>query len=919
MALDEAFERANKKTDKCARDTLKTWLNADRAQRKVLFFEYEKVFLTEENKKRKSIATQAVSSEALLILDQEADRLLSLRQRRHTAQVLHATRALFIVAQAFITLYEQKKAQQNVVDYDDLISKTATVFHNRTDVLYQISDTIDHILLDEAQDTSLEQWKVIHILVHALLTHAAPKAVFPTVCVVGDIKQSIYSFQDVTPNQFLSMRNVFRDLVSQSRWREVDLDVSFRSTVNVLRFVDEVCTNPEMKDGFLLSEKQSLCHIPVRRTAFGYTAVQSLPITQNNVENPNPSPDNPWRLPILSDDQTTILETAHTHIADHVARTIRDLLDKRICLKERPDVRPGDILILIPKRDKKVHTLIQTLKKYHIPTSGIDKMQLTEHIAIKDLIALGEFILLNENDLALAEVLKGPLIGMDEDTLLALAHKRQTSLWQALKQQAFKQRREDHHPLMQFMGCIYTYLQHLKTHPTPYAFFSAVLELPCPADERSGRRAIVSRLGFESTEFLEEFLFVCLRFENQYTPSLQYFLSWLMTHEDFSVKRRIEHNTQRIDVVRIMTIHGAKGLQAPIVFLPYASFKPVSLFLQSSFLWRKDDLPLLILDKKIMDSVCAEDVNREQHNIHQEYYRLFYVAITRAQDYLYIYGEESGKHNKTPSWYSIARCSQDKITHEIEPKPISTQMHRESEVQPQLPSWVWCKVVQEQQVQNKIYPSQSEDNDVSILGPFAKGDIVRYRRGLLIHKLFEILPTSQRPEEEARIFLDRYASDLTESVKESLLRNFLNVLQDPTFAILFGPKSYAEISLMGRVQGYTVSGKVDRLVFAEDCIWIADYKTHQRPPETEQDVSISYIKQMALYQAILRQMYPKKLCYCALIWTEKPLFMKLSQSLLTQHIESLTPNDRSENFLPTTITAQNKTLYHEEYQHHFGL
>src|SRR4051794_28222617 len=313
--------------------------------------------------------------------------------------------------------------------------------------------------------------------------------------------------------------------------------------------------------------------------------------------------------------------------------------------KRRP-LRYGDMLVLVRRRGNAFDAVIQALKHAGIPVAGADRLKLTEHIAIIDLMNLADALLLPQDDLALAVALKSPLFGLSDDDLFKVAWDRKISLRAALSARAAADGKL-RDALWRLEQC-----ERRFAHETPFAFYAWLL------GGDGGRARILRRLGHEANDALDEFLELALNYERKAPASLQGFMAWLRT-ADLEVKRDMEISR---DEVRVMTVHGAKGLEASVVFLVDTTTSPADTqrlklinlsqgnadpHAPGVVVWagRKAEDPASVVAARAAMIADTED----------EYRRLLYVAMTRAADRLIVGGCLPGNMNSVRklSWYDL--------------------------------------------------------------------------------------------------------------------------------------------------------------------------------------------------------------------------------------------------------------------------
>jgi len=856
---------------------------ADRAER------YLEVFLT-KGKPRKAIITKSLAADYPDLaerLDRERDRIATLSERLAAARLMDGNTALFTVADAVIGRFQTLKNARGVVDFDDLVERTAMLL-GRADagwVLYKLDGGIDHVLVDEAQDTSPRQWEIIERIAAEFFAGEGARRADRTIFAVGDIKQSIYSFQGADPAGFGAMQSHFakRAEAADKTFRKVPLRLSFRSTPTVLQAVDAVFDDAGAAAGLSLpDEPEAVIHEAVREREPGLVELWEIAEPEAAEE------VTPWDAPLDADRS----DSPPARLADRIARTIRGWLDsgERLAATGAP-IRPGDIMILMARRAPFAEPMIRALKRRAIPVAGADRMVLSEHIAVMDLIAVGRFALMPEDDLNLAALLKSPLIDLSEDELMALAIGRTGSLWQEI-------RASDDARLTVIRDRLALWRRRAG-FTRPYEFYSLIL------GPDGGRAAFQRRLGAEAFEALEEFLNLALAYERAETPSLPGFLAWLDA-APAEIKRDMDKGR---DEVRVMTVHGSKGLEAPIVFLPDTCRTPGGRGIGPLFtLGREFGAPLLWSPSKAADCHLSAGLREEaMRRRREEDNRLLYVAMTRARDRLYVAGFRTNARSAVPeaAWHPIIErvvrplCetveTADGPVHRYvgagEPAAASDAVEPTS-VQDDDPPWLRLPAPKEAPAPRPVAPSHALPHDRAgeqyADHPDDTGSRASaLKRGTILHRLLETLPdlaTEQRTEAGARA-LRLMAPDWPQEQRGAVLGEALAVLDHPDFAMAFAPDSNAEVSIAGALgpDDVPVSGQIDRLAVSDTEIVIVDYKTDRRVPATPGDVPPVYLVQLAAYRALARQIWPGRPIRCALLWTAEPVLMGVPQAVLDAH------------------------------------
>ncbi len=891
------------KSDQERATAIGVWLADDPAGRAVAFESYADIYIAASTGTvRKRLVTKPVLKdmpEAFDILTEEAERLLAVRDKLRKAGLLAANTALMQVAATLIGCYEARKAARGRLDYDDLISKTRNLLRGDGGaawVLFKLDGGIDHVLIDEAQDTNPEQWDVVGALVDEFFAglsardEATESLGLParSVFAVGDVKQSIYSFQGAEPRRFEEMRAYLKEKADFSRrnWSDVELNFSFRSARPVLQAVDKVFEPDHARAG-VVGEGTDLQHTPLREDDAGLVEIWPAIVTEKAAE------PEPWKPPVEPISVPGAMET----LAELIAGQIADWLERGELLvsKGRP-IREDDILILVRQRGAFVEALVRALKARQVAVAGVDRMVLTEQIAVMDLLALGEFLLLPDDDLTLATILKSPLLGFDEETLFALAYDRgERSLWQTL----LARRAE-----CEAFGRAADYLTDLLNRvdiERPYELFAGILS-------RGGRARIFSRLGPDSADALDEFLSLALSFEQSHAPSLQTFLHWVSAGQA-EVKRDLD---QTGGAVRVMTVHGAKGLESPIVFLPDTTRRPRSM---PTILWHKNrDSPFFVWLPRVEDADETTESLRKlvRERLDEEYRRLLYVAMTRAEERLYICGWNAPGEG---SWYQLAHEAMDKIAQPVEAafprpagiaEPVVLRLEAEqrgpvtgSDALPApdpggLPDWIGSPAPDEPSPPRPLAPSDPGDAP-PVRAPIDRvDDGARFARGNALHRLLQWLP-GLAPEQRAGAatrYLARPVFGFDARRQQEILEEVLGVVESDEFAHLFREDSVAEVAITGtmaRPDGtvHVISGQIDRLVIADGVVSIVDYKSNRPPPDRAEDVTPVYLRQMATYRHVIRDAWPDHAVRAFLLWTDAPRLMALPDSLLDTHLPGL--------------------------------
>ncbi|HXW70386.1 MAG TPA: double-strand break repair helicase AddA [Methylocella sp.] len=849
---------------------------------------YESFFFNDEGEPRRKLLTSAQSSAHPSLNDElcrEQSRLEKLREERKAAATFARTQALIEVAGAISERYREYKSARSVLDYGDLIANTLALLE-RSDarwVLYKLDSSLEHILVDEAQDTSEAQWKILESLTGEFASFREGGELPRSFFAVGDEKQSIFSFQGADRGKSEKMQRSFAKRFDREAraFKHVRLTSSFRSAPGVLAAIDRVFEHSDHKKGVISSGEEWMPHDAVKRHL--PTLVEVWPPVTGAP--PLDTPDQ-WTLP----ENLANKEEPATVLARRIAKKIEQLIgpDSRefvhdAALRPRP-IEPSDILILVRKRKNAFfETMIRALKESHIPTAGADRLDLKNHIAVMDLIAAGRASLLAADDLSLASVLKSPLIGFDDEDLIALAPGRAASLAEALRASPLPKHMAAERKLAGWRSL---------AGGGPFAFYTNLLS----AD--GGRRDLEARLGPEAGDAIDEFLRLAMAHESSAGLSLAVFLEEV-SGLDLSIKREIENGG---NAVRVMTVHGAKGLEAKIVFLPETCGIPT----KSSKIFRlhtavPSQTAIAWSPRKELDcSAVAEARERKRISENEEYRRLLYVALTRAEERLYIAGFYRGR-KPGGSWAAMMEAAfYERPEFEKVPsfwnadEALLRYIHQPSAVfappakshpepaKASVPAWLRCPAPAEDEAARAARPSSALTTARSLCSVQQRTKALA--RGRLLHELLAFLPevAAEQRRAAAHAFFRVRAKNLEESDCEAFASEACKIIDLPELAGLFGLGSRAEVPVLGTIThaGGTIDvrGRVDRVAEAGGEVLVADFKTDDSPPTG--GIPAAYVNQLALYRAALAPLWPGKPLRVLIIWTKGPSITWVAQEKL---------------------------------------
>jgi len=868
------------------------------------------VFLTQKGEPRSKMVTKSIPPVTGDLMTSLQDKYVATRNQLRAVRVAEETEALLTLARVHRAFYESRKAEEGALDFTDLIGRTVELLTQRSNaawVLFKLDGGIEHILIDEAQDTAPEQWQIMQAITESFYAGDGlerERYIERTVFVVGDEKQSIYSFQGARPERLRQEAKTYETRATYvgRDFRPVELNTSFRSTREVLDFVDAVFDHPDRIRALVGAEGDIPRHLPARANQPG--SVELWPLFKD----PEKVEKKAWSAPVDQESEASARKQLARALAQEIKQQVENgsgIWDRN---KEHGDhyrpARYGDFLILVRRRDATFEEIIRALKVLGVPVAGADRLKLAEHIVFDDILALARFALFPSDDLTLAEILRSPLCDVPDfgapHDLYQLAEtgtRGGRSLWGTLqaRKEEHPQWREAHDLLQRLVAA---------RDSDPFSFFSTALNHVFE-DGRSGRARILDRLGREAEEAIDETLSQILAAEERGGRDLETCLREL-EQSAVEVKREMEGARNE---VRVMTVHGSKGLEAPVVILPDTTGKSTR---QGS---RLMPLPVgdaadawLMAPKKDEDcdaSRTARELRQTQSD--EEYLRLLYVALTRARDRLIIMGRATGNSKtgyQAGSWWDILQetflkgADEGHVVNSPEGRsrfgdlpPVLAPEQRLSAKPVSLPSWIRgaapadasARFASPSQMEGRKRIAAPSPLAVSKTGGAALG---RFRRGDLVHRLLERLPdiTPDKRRETAARLLSKEI-DLDDAQRAEMIEAAFSVLDDARFGPVFGPGSRAEVALTGTApelpQGVKVNGQIDRLVITPQKVLVVDYKTNRPAPDDLENVDPAYLTQLAVYAAVLRQLYPDRPVEAALVWTDGPKLMPVPhQSLM---------------------------------------
>lgn len=873
-------------------EIVETWLAASPGERAAQLAMLMSVALTGKGEPRRAsvklIAAEADYVALAAALGERCRELLAMEKRAAYTDLLAEALS---VGRDYAAAYAQAKRRLGAVDFDDLIAATVALLQQPGIgqwVRYKLDQATEHILIDEAQDTNLAQWTIIDALAEEFFAGEGARAgVTRTLFTVGDFKQAIFGFQGTDPLYFRwaegHFRRQARDAFDAARgegtaFHNLSLTHSFRSTRPVLEFVDAaIAAIGEPGLGAIGEREVHASEVP------GPGRVVLWPPTTDG-EGDDAEDEEGW-----IGDATRIL-------ASRIARQVRQWLDEGALLESQGRaIRPEDVMILVKRRGELASLLVARLYAEGVPVAGVDRLRLNAPLAVQDLLAAARFALQPDDDLSLASLLVSPLLGWSQEALMAAAApERRGSLWRHLRATAA----EGIAPLERILA--------RADLTTPYQFFEELLSGPLDA-----RRKLIERLGEEARDPIEELLNAALDFETLSTPSLQLFLDWF----DRGDVEIVRDPSAPLDAVRVMTAHGAKGLQAPVVILADATVDPTAAP-RGILKWKpEEDGPALPIFRPRsgerggpLDSALAEADRREL----EEHWRLFYVAATRAEEQLVIAGALGPRAKGVPpatSWYAAADRaltalgvpSEEGASRRFDgltPRPPVIAKPAEGTAPAEnasLPAWMRAPAPEEARPPRPLAPS-SLGADAVADPPPSPTMRAAAERGRLIHALFERLPpvASDARAAAAERWLAGPGGVADPAERAQIAQTVLAVIDDPRHAELFGADALAEAPIAAVIgDGIVVSGTIDRLLVTDETVRLVDFKTGRRAPAALEDVPPYHLRQMAAYAAALAVIFPERRIEAALLYTASAVLFELPAELLARHKPGLADAQQS--------------------------
>ena len=865
---------------------IEEWLSLTPVERAAALPRLRKVVLTEKDTLRVSAGQAKAEPHYETHAGRLAQLIGELLRIQNGARLAADMAAGLRAGQAFAAAYARAKRAAGVADFNDLIAWTRRLLGTPGMgdwVRYKLDRRTDHILVDESQDTNHAQWEIVQALAAEYFAGAgAGEDRGRTIFMVGDFKQAIFGFQGTDPQEFENARRWVRErsaalLAADEderggtalQFRDLSIEASYRSAPAVLDVVDGVIGEVGYRSMGLPDEPKR--HRPHFDTRPGLVELWK-PFAAEADEEADEGEEG-W-----------LGEDARVY-AGALAKQVRRWLDEApVLVSTKRPMTAGDVLVLVRSRGELASLVVARLFEEGVPVAGIDRLHLKEPLAVKDLLAAIGFAVQPLDDLNLANLLVSPLVGWSQELLLELAYKRPASLWETLGRRAGD--RPEYGEARQLLGGLLA----MADYATPHRFVETILSGPM-----QGRRKLYSRLGLAARDPIDELLASALEFETREVASLDRFLAWF-ARGDVEIKR---DPSAPANAVRVMTVHGAKGLEAPVVILADATADPARLGGPARTLdfpvGAAGEVPVIRPRKAERVTPFAELIAAEEAREIEEHWRLLYVALTRASERLVVAGLEPRTRDgarpencwhtrverallalgaedlEDSDWGRVLRYRGAVPQGAVRPKPAPPDLPG-----PAVPDWATTAAPAEARPPRPLAPSAiAEDREAAPPPTAAQRDAAR--RGTLIHQLLERLADVASADRHATAlrWLERSAGAADAAARQEIADTVCEVLSHPAYAALFGPGSLAEAPLAATLaDGTVVAGSVDRLLVEPARVSVIDFKTG-RVPESQAAIPVSHQAQMRAYCEALRVIFPGRQVRAALLYTGEPRLFDL--------------------------------------------
>lgn len=811
----------------------------------------KKFFLTDSGQKRKKVVPQKIAktgSNLYSDLEEIQEQIFIIDQQEKSLQLEQYSKLLSIVGIFILEEYENYKSKKGLLDYDDLIIYTSKLLKSsdaKEWVLYKLDGGIDHLLVDEAQDTSYKQWQIIEALIEEFYSGESKETNKDrTIFIVGDEKQSIFSFQGADVSSFARMNSNLKNKMQQGKknFANIQLEISYRSAKEILDGIHIVFDKiyQQMPGFFSENIKQLTPHRSKHSGSIEIWPLCSYEETNNNF----------W--PISSGIK---IQTTQTLLAEKISAYIRgQISSNRILPATGQKIAPEDFMILFRRRDELTNEVIKALKNENIEVAGLDRISLCENLAVMDLLSIAKFILNPNDDLNLCALLKSPIIGLNEEEIYSIStNRKSSSIWEYINS---NNNYSNLHKTLQIFINLYN-ISHIGN------FFQFIV------DVLGYRNTLNAHCGPDSNDAIDELLHSANNFCKQDNSSIQNFIFWIDEYSG-SVKR----DSSNTDKVKIMTMHAAKGLQSPIVILCDTTSVPTQ---SNRFLWNQDDTLLSSKNSNSNPENFKELKKAEQNKTYAEYLRLLYVGMTRAEDHLIICGYQGTKTIPENCWYELIRSA---INSRSELNKDGTLIFGKEEQS--------VEIIESQKntsLETEFFSISYNSEFVTIAdqlnvnyasqSPLSKQDPLGY--GLIFHKILE---DSLAVPDLTTMKTHPLIETLDNKSQKRILKSIDKIINNKKFCDLIKEDFRTEISLGTSNENSTQIGRIDLMIIKDSEIIIIDYKSDSVPAENLLDIPENYKSQLDFYRDTGRKIYPQKNIVTMILWLENGNLMEISKDSL---------------------------------------
>jgi len=783
---------------------------------------FQSFFCNKKNEFLKRVVTSAVAKE-VVNYESRIETLRSLYEQQFNLyqkhQAAELTENLLLIAQIFIKNYNALKAKQNLIDYEDIILRTIELLkhsEHRDNILYKYDLTIEHLLLDEAQDTSPWQWEVINLLLTDLFSgrdvsypdgeqsimsesqSTNNSKLNKSFFIVGDEKQSIYSFQGADHKLFSKVKAEYADKLDAigSNLHTLDLQTSYRSQAPILKLVDDFFNDNKLRSKLVESDQQ-IEHKIVRE--------------DNNPELqlwPKMKGFSKAELPYFEYPKNIVRKSSKY---DEQARNIASFIKSKLAETDKnastgKAIEAQDILILARERNQIYDSVINALEQAGISVQSDKSYKLLDQVIIMDLVGFLKYVYFPDDDLNLAAILKSPLFNKSEEELFEICHNRE----ERPVCEVVKNNTQDVEKLEN--------LQEMANILDLEGFYLHILETI------GLRHAYLENYGRKAASIIELFLNIVTSFAERDSDKKK-FLEFIHSYEIMAKSEIVSD----LNNVQLMTMHQSKGLQAPLVIVLLDKPKTKG---------KRDYLNIDYANKLILSNSLSKvaefttyfDGFKDKNEA--EEMRLLYVALTRARDSLHIVPFSSEKEEDWVYDKLAELCPAEEL--KINNEGLKVEKSKSDNNNISLPK---AANNSKFKIQNSKLPPASQS-------PGAK-------TGSIYHDLFNYLCRGGAVD-NLRKFTEITHKNYPQNEAKEIVENVTSIYQDQSFKYIFEERGYSELALSMKEGEGLLTGRIDRVIINNYNAEIIDYKF-----ESGQTIKPEYQAQLDLYEKLIKANYPE--------------------------------------------------------------